>query len=235
MTWRGCDPAIKLGSVAEFSQYLRSLSGGWRPSGIALHNTASPTLDQWWHGGTSPEQRMKNLRNYYENDMGWSAGPHAFVDGKSIWIFTPFNVKGVHSPSWNGTRLGIEMVGDYNKESDEVGMGAEVMKLTVGLFAECCEYYGWPCDGNIIKLHKEDPATDHDCPGKNVVKNEFLTDVTAYMNTGGEDHTEPEIHTPGTITGLPEGDTLNIRAAATASAPVIGTAEDGDRVLVVGR
>jgi hypothetical protein len=118
MTWRGRDEALECRTVDEFVSYLRALNfSAWRPSGMVLHNTASPTLEQWWQGSTPPEQRMENLRDYYENDMGWSAGPHAFIDGVSIWVFTDFNVKGVHSPSWNGTRLGIEIIGDYDTES----------------------------------------------------------------------------------------------------------------------
>jgi hypothetical protein len=119
MTWRGREEALERRTVDEFVRYLRALDfSGWKPSGMVLHNTASPTLEQWWQGGTTPEQRMGNLRDYYEDDMGWPAGPHAFIDGVSIWVFMDFNVKGVHSPSWNGTRLGIEMVGDYDAESD---------------------------------------------------------------------------------------------------------------------
>src|SRR4029077_17926335 len=234
MTWRGRETALECKSVEEFTAYLRGLNfSSWRPSGMVLHNTASPTLEQWWHGGPSPEQRMKNLRNYYEDDMGWSAGPHAFIDGVSIWVFTDFNVKGVHSPSWNGTRLGIEMVGDYDTESDESGIGADVMALTVALFGECHSYFGWEPSNESIKLHKEDPSTDHDCPGKNVVKAEFIDDVTEYMGEGGDDHHRPQPARIGVVAGIAAGDMLNIRAAASSSAPIIGEAENGDELLVI--
>ena len=182
-----------------------------------------------------PEQRMVNLRDYYENTMGWSAGPHAFVDGVSIWVFTDFNVKGVHSPSWNGTRLGIEMVGDYATESDETGMGAKVMELTVALFGECHTFFGWEPNNDKIKLHKEDPNTTHDCPGKNIVKSEFVNDVTQYISEGG-DHGPPPDLPPreGTVSGVPPGDRLNIRSSASSSAQIIGYADNGDVVTIVG-
>jgi hypothetical protein len=172
---------------------------------------------------------MINLRNYYENEMGWSAGPHAFVDGVSIWVFTDFNVKGVHSPSWNGTRLGIEMVGDYDTESDETGLGAKVMKDTVALFGECHMFFGWEPNNDKIKLHKEDPNTDHDCPGSNIVKAEFLDDVTVYMGDGG-DHgpTPPTQPRNGTVGGVASGDRLNLRATASSSAAIVGYADNGD-------
>jgi hypothetical protein len=167
--------------------------------------------------------------------MGWSAGPHSFIDGVSIWVFTDFNVKGVHSPSWNGTRLGIEMVGDYDKESDESGMGAKVMELSVALFGECHTFFGWEPSNTSIKLHKEDPSTTHDCPGKNVVKSEFLSDCNQYIADGG-DHGPPPSTEPrqGKIVGLAPGDKLNIRATASSSAAIIGEAENDDMVTIVG-
>jgi hypothetical protein len=232
MTWYGREEALPCHTIEEFKTYLQSLHGGWRPSGMALHNTASPTLYQWWHGGTSPEQRMKNLRNYYENDMGWSSGPHAFIDGEDIWVFVDFNVKGVHSPSWNGTKLGIEMVGDYDTETDESGQGKKVMDLTVALFGVCHDYFGW--DPDTIKLHKEDPATDHDCPGSNIVKSEFISDVTEYMGSGGGDTDTPQQPRQGTVVNLDPGDTLNIRAQSSSSSPVIGTAAEGAIVTIIG-
>ena len=235
MTWRGREEALPCRTIEEFKTYLHNLNfSSWRPSGMVVHNTASPTLDEWWYGGTPPAQRLENLRHYYEDEMGWSAGPHAFVDGVTIWIFTDFNVKGVHSPSWNGTRLGIEMVGDYNTESDETGMGAKVMELTVALFGECHAFFGWEPSNNSIKLHKEDPSTDHDCPGRNVVKTEFIDDVNEYMGDGGDDHDRPEQPKTGTVYNPVAGDQLNIRATASSSGVIIGKADNGDQVKIVG-
>jgi hypothetical protein len=36
-------------------------------------------------------------------------------------------------------------------------------------------------DPATIKLHKEDPATTHDCPGKNVKKAEVIAEVQALI------------------------------------------------------
>ena len=92
MAWRGCDPAIEMRSIDDLRAYIRSLNyGSWRASHCTIHNTAAPTLYQYWHS-VPPAQRMENLKNYYYEEMGWSAGPHCFIDGKSWWIFTPFNV-----------------------------------------------------------------------------------------------------------------------------------------------
>ena len=232
MTWKGCDPAIEITSIDDLRAYIRGLNyNSWRPSNFVIHNTASPTLYQWWHS-VPPSERMENLRSYYENEMGWSAGPHCFIDGKSWWIFTPFNVKGVHSPSWNGTMLGFEHVGDYNTESDETGMGADVMKMGHALCGECCEYFGW--DPSRLKFHKEDPATSHDCPGRNMVKSEYIDDVQQYMGSGGDAEQPPAAPQRGVVAGLTTGDTLNIRASSSSQAAIIGQAENGDVLTVVG-
>jgi hypothetical protein len=236
MAWRGRTTALELHNIEEFKTYLHGLNyNNWRPSGIVQHNTASPTLHQWWHS-VPPAQRMQNLISYYRDELGWSAGPHAFVDGVSIWVLTDFNVSGVHSPSWNATRLGIEMVGDYDTEDDESGGGKKVLDMSTALFGECCAYFGWEPNNDKIKQHKEDPATDHDCPGRNVVKSEFLADVTQYMGDGGDHTPDPPdvVEVIGVVYNLAAGDTLNIRAAASTSAPIIGVAENGDIVTVVG-
>ena len=176
---------------------------------------------------------MENLQHYYEHDMGWSAGPHFFIDGVSWWCMTPPNVKGVHSPSWNGTMLGFEHVGDYSKESATTGMGAEVQRMGHELSAICCEFFGW--NPELLKFHKEDPNTDHDCPGKNMKKPNYIDAVQQCMGDGGEDQQPPIRHEHrGVVHNVAQGDKLNIRAQSSSSAPIIGEAENGDVLTVVG-
>jgi hypothetical protein len=232
MAWYARDEALPIKTVEQLREYIRSLNySNWRPSNFVIHNTASPTLYQWWHS-VPPEQRLENLKSYYQNDMGWSSGPHVFVDGETWWIFCDFNVKGVHSPSWNGTMLGFEMVGDYDSESDESGMGLKVKEMGVALSGEVCEYFGWEPDN--LKFHKEDPATDHDCPGQNLVKSEWIDDTLEYMGSGGGDTDKPVVPHQGTIANLGAGDRLNIRAGASSSSAVIGQADNDDQVMVIG-
>src|SRR5215831_390182 len=221
MAWNGRQQALQLTNIEAFRSYLQSLNfSSWKPSGIVLHNTASPTYQQWWHSGTPPNQRIKNLKDYYQS-LGWSAGPHAFNDGVSWWIFTDWNKKGVHSPSWNGTRLGVEMVGDFDKENPYTDPCVKVWDATVAMFGEALGFFGWDCNGTIIKLHKEDPRTTHACPGRLVTKDRFLADVTNYISEGGDHGQEPEEPRSGVVSGIGPGDRLNIRALASSSAPPI--------------
>ncbi|HEV2715317.1 MAG TPA: hypothetical protein VGU64_08645, partial [Terriglobales bacterium] len=68
-----------------------------------------------WHKH-SGEERMRALERYYRDENHWSGGPHLFVADDLMWVFTPLNVPGVHSPSWNRVAWGVELVGDYDKE-----------------------------------------------------------------------------------------------------------------------
>src|SRR5262245_39930043 len=149
-------------SPEEFDRYCHTLQWtAWRPSFIALHNTASPSLAQRPNGLT--KQHIKNLEAYYRDEKGWKAGPHLFVDDKQIWVFTPLTVSGVHSPSWNKLALGVEMLGDYDSEAFDSGRGLKVRKHAVAALATLSAVLG--IDPASMKLHREDPATTHACPG----------------------------------------------------------------------
>jgi hypothetical protein len=161
-------------SPQDFDAYCRSLSwNSWRPRFIVLHNTASPSLAQRPNGLT--HQHILNLERYYRDEKGWSAGPHLFVDDKQIWVFTPLTTSGVHSPSWNSTALGVEMLGDYEHESFNSGRGLKVRQNAVSAMASLSAALG--LDPTTMRLHKEDPATTHACPGKNVKKLEVIQEV----------------------------------------------------------
>jgi hypothetical protein len=173
-------------SAKDFDGYCHTLQWtAWRPTFIALHNTATPSLAQRPSGFT--KQHMKNLEAYYRDEKGWKAGPHLFVDDNLIWVFTPLTVSGVHSPSWNKIALGIEMLGDYDKERFDAGRGLEVRANAVAAMATLCAILG--LDPNGMRLHREDPATTHACPGKNVRKLEVIQEVQELMaRRHGGDH-----------------------------------------------
>lgn len=150
--------------------------GAWRPQFVVLHNTASPTLSQWH--SVPGAQRMQNLEHYYRDVQQWSGGPHLFVADDLIWVFTPLNVPGVHSPSWNAFSWGVEMVGDYETEP----FGAEVRGNAIRALAALHSALG--LDPHSLRLHKEDPRTTHICPGRNVDKADVINRVLLQMASG---------------------------------------------------
>ena len=184
MAWKGI-VGISF-STDDFESYCHSIHWtSWRPSFIVLHNTAIPTLAQRPDGLT--KQHIDGLESFYRDVQHWSAGPHLFVDDRQIWAFTPLNVSGVHSPSWNNIALGIEMLGDYNIEAFDSGRGLNVHNNAVAAIATLSSILGF--DPTSMKLHKEDPKTTHDCPGKNVIKSEVINDVQNLMTSrNGAEH-----------------------------------------------
>jgi hypothetical protein len=168
-----------------FKTYCQSLKWtSWRPSFIVLHNTGVPTLASCPNGIT--KAGIDGLVHYYRDDLHWSAGPHIFADDLQIWVFTPLTTPGVHSPSWNSVALGVEMLGDYASEAFNSGRGMAVQKNAVAAISILTSTLG--LDPSTMRLHKEDPKTTHNCPGKNVDKAAFIKEVVASINTihGGE-------------------------------------------------
>lgn len=238
MAWRGRPTALQL-TIPQFATYIEKLqfTGSFRPSGMVLHNTAVPSLERWKQFPVN--HWLKGLPEFYKS-QGWSSMPHAFVDDAMIYVTVDFNVQGTHTPSWNGTRLGIEMVADFAKEDDDEpgSPGFKVKMNTVALFALVHKRMGW--DPETIKLHKEDPATDHDCPGKNIDKKEFIRLVTEYMGEAGEHSADwsdvadnpPVFSERKGWVSVSAGDTLNMRSSASASSSIVTTLSDGAEVKV---
>lgn len=178
----GWDGTVGRGFTAdEFAAYIGTLTmTNWRPSFVTLHNTGSPLLSQWH--SVSGESRMQNLTHYYRDQEKWSGGPHLFIADDLIWAFTPLTHPGVHSPSWNNTAWGVEMVGDYDVEP----FGSAVMNNAVAALAILHTWRGISPD--TLKLHKEDPNTTHrDCPGKNVSKTQMIALIKQRLLVGGND------------------------------------------------
>lgn len=239
MTWT---PIVrKAFTISELRDFINNLSfNDWRPSLIVWHNTALPTIQQWeksyqqdLSNGLEPGiTRINSLESFFKNNQGWPSGPHAFVYKDKVWAFTPFNKKGVHSPSWNGIAIGIEMIADFDKEDDEHGIGALIKSNTIALTAMLCEKLGLNPE-TAIKLHKEDPKTIHDCPGHNIAidKATMVDSVLEYMGRAGE-HTGLEIDNKPR-TGKVIVDSLNVREKSSASSKIIETLTLNETVTIL--
>lgn len=190
MPWRGIVESSNRGqglTVPQHKTFVEALDFRlWRPSLIVVHNTGAPTLVQW--KGYPAAKRIQNLVRYYRDEQKWQAGPHAFIADDLIWPFTPYNVKGTHSPSWNGIGLGLEMVGDFDSEEFNSGDGLKVRNNTIAVIAHLCEKLGLD-PRTALRLHRMDPKTTHKCPGSKVSLEAVIDAVEEYMGHGG-DHVE---------------------------------------------
>lgn len=231
-------------SVDEFQWHIQNLVfGKWHPIGIVWHNTASPTLVQWKQHPR--EQWLKNLASYYKG-LGWHAGPHLFIDHEKINLFTPLSEPGVHSPSFNAQYIGIEHVGDFGSEDPNSGDGLLVKQNGIAATAILCAKLGIPVDVRHIKIHKEDPRTTHDCPGKHLAdeKDQNVQAVLEYMAMGGEHspvraidpHTSvPAPVPPGPMLhGTVQIEGLNLRSTSSMSGTVLAQLSKGRPVDIYG-
>lgn len=204
-------PAVKQSFTQEdFGHYVSTLTWpAWRPRRIVWHNTAAPSLAQWiksaekdrLDGRVPGSTRIGNLESFFRDTNHWPGCPHLFVANDLIWVMNPLTAPGTHSPSWNTISLGIEMVGDFSVEDDDAGEGLKVKNNTIYATAILCTTLGLD-PSEIIYLHKQDPKTTHDCPGRDIAQDKALMiSAVSDLMSGGE-HDPMEVSS--VIAGLPE-------------------------------
>ncbi|MDH5596469.1 MAG: N-acetylmuramoyl-L-alanine amidase [Candidatus Peregrinibacteria bacterium] len=151
----------------EFQEYCANYDfGSTLPDKIVLHHTWRPTKDRW--GG---EHSIRGLKKYYEG-KGWPAGPHLFVADDGIWLFSPMNKDGVHAGKLNYHSIGIEVVGDYDKEvwsgqTKHNALGA--IKILMDRLK---------ISKSQIFFHSE--SSSKTCPGSAITKSWLFTELDAY-------------------------------------------------------
>lgn len=158
-------------TASQFDDYVGGVQlTVWRPQFVVLHNTYIPKLGDWHK--VPGEKRMLNLQAYYRDTQHWSAGPHLSVADDLIWVFTPINTPGVHTPSWNAISWGVELVGDYSTEE----FMPTVQTNTASALASLHALAG--INPDTLKLHKEDPRTTHkNCPGLKIIKENWFANA----------------------------------------------------------
>lgn len=181
--------ALMFDSPQSFARYLSATDLEWA-QGVTLHHTWRPNLAMRPEGFTA--QHILNLRSYYEKDLGWSAGPHFFVDDKRVWVFCDPNKPGVHAKSYNRDHLAIEVLGNYDKDQDDPfsGRGHDAWKNAAWATAALLEQMGQLAGFNF---HRHDPRTDKTCPGTQVEEAWFEALVNAALETGDAAPEEDEV------------------------------------------
>lgn len=237
-----------------FLRHLESIHFNlWRPRFITMHHTGSPDTARWNEWQTRPkpvtdEQWMINLASYYGSgppdgpaDGPWSSGPHFFVTPKHICVLSPPHKRGVHARSFNAISWGVEVVGDFDRDS----FAGPIKDMTVRALAAMHIAAGLQ-PGPFVKMskglhfHRDDPLTSKTCPGRKVDKAELIElveDQIADMTRGDsdEDPVQPvEVVRQHGIAKVPATDTLNVRADASAKAPIVVKLRAGEAMDIVG-
>ena len=174
---------------ADFSIWKRKDGSHGKPAFITLHNTSSPSIQLWM--SWSAEKRQKyilNMQPYYEN-MGWRGGPHFFVTPQTDICAFGFNdllAAGTHASCFNNLSIGIEMVGEFEREAFDTGAGAQVADNAIYLMALLHNKIGitpapYAYNRQGLHFHHECHADHHDCPGQFVNKPDVVQRVAAKM------------------------------------------------------
>lgn len=234
-------------TAAGFLAYLEGIQfGAWRPRFVTMHHTGAPDLATWrgWQTRAKPvsdEQWLKNLAVYYGNPpLGWSAGPHFFFTPNNFCVLSPPTARGVHAVSFNATSWGVECVGDFDREKfdgavrDKYVEGLACLHIATGLQLA-------PFSKGVrgLHFHRDDPKTTKTCPGKGVDKAALIKLVQAKMTamTGGDHPAEQVTPVPMTKnrTGTVDSpDGLNVRASASAKAPIVESLKSGVSIVITG-
>jgi hypothetical protein len=177
-------------AALDFSAWKKKNGSKGRPLFITLHNTSEPTIKLWlsW----SPKKRQQyifNAQKDYEDNQGWSAGPHFFVppqDDICAFGFSNPVTCGTHASCFNSNSIGIEMVGEFDKEPFDSGPGAQVRDNAIYLMALLHNKLGLSPDGYVynksgLHFHVECKKDQHDCPGTFVHKADVIARVKAAM------------------------------------------------------
>jgi hypothetical protein len=129
-------------TAPEFAAYISTYDiGTIPPDYVVIHNTAIPDAtwaryrtdgSTWWdrdEAGLSENaikhkrnKQLDSIKSYYKA-LGWTAGPHLFIDERWIWLFTPLRQVGIHAAEGNsytvGGKLhysvGVEMIGYFGR------------------------------------------------------------------------------------------------------------------------
>ena len=163
---------------------------------VCVHHTATPNLSQRPQGWKI--QHMRNLQHFYQNELGWSAGPHLFTDEDQIFGLSSLYRRGVHARTYNPYAIGIEALGNYDSEDPLIGRGFEVWKMTATTASILLDHLGLEPNDKTVLFHRDDPKTSKTCPGSNVEKDWFLDLVVGEGDRAGkEEDTDQEISDEG--------------------------------------
>lgn len=153
-------------------QYLATIDKPDWCEAITLHHTADPSLADRPKGFTI--RHIENIRDYYINKKGWSAGPHLFIDEDQIFGMCDLRKNGVHAISFNSYAIGIEVLGNYDSEDPKSGRGLACWQTAAAAVRVLLPWLGFDANLETILFHRDDEETDKSCPGTLVEKDWVL-------------------------------------------------------------
>jgi hypothetical protein len=143
--------------LKELKEYIDNKKIDRKIDKIVLHHT-SDTLHNWRTGKDS----CLLYKKAYEK-MGWTSGPHFFVAPEGVWLFTDINIEGQHANKGNKNSIGIEMIGNHDKELPKGKIWKQTKELILILLGK------FNLKKKNIHFHRE-YNKEKTCPGKKITK-----------------------------------------------------------------
>src|SRR4030042_1085835 len=144
-------------SEGEFRKYISRKKISRRIDKIILHHTED-TLAKW--------EKKKVSVGYYKRlyeKKGWKTGPHLFIAPEGIYLFTDMSVQGIHANGGNEKSIGIEIVGNYDKNYPRGKVWSATKSVLKNLLYRFCLRL------EDIHFHRE-YNRKKTCPGRTITK-----------------------------------------------------------------
>jgi len=190
----GYENVGRIWTPESLAQYLATINKPEWCRAITLHHTGAPSLAQRPLGFTI--QHIENIRDYYHNDKGWSGGPHLFIDDDQIFGMSDLRRYGVHAVSFNRTAIGIEVLGDYDREDPKSGRGLACWQTAAGAVRVLLDWLGLEATEKTVLFHRDDPLTTKSCPGTLVKKDWVLALVGRPIEVRSTETDRPDLGIP---------------------------------------
>lgn len=171
----GYENVGRVWTTPELRTYLETIEPPVWCTAITFHHTGIPSLQMRPQGLL--EHHMRNTQHYYQNELGWSAGPHLFIDDDQCWGMCDFRRTGVHARSFNANAIGIEVLGNYNEEAPNSGRGLACWHTAFAAGRHLLRWLGLEANATTVRFHRDDPRTTKTCPGSKVEKSWVLENL----------------------------------------------------------
>jgi len=202
----------------EFNTYLLTLKPPKWFKIIINHHTYEPTVDDWRGLST-----MKGMLNYYKNKKKWDRFPHLFVAPDGIWQMNKLNETGIHANAANSISIGVEVVGNYDKQVWQEPIRTFAFKTNAYLAK-----WGNISLQNILPHRQYNPLKS--CPGRAIDMNWVRQGTATYL------HTDLTMRRFKARNSLPDGTIIgyvNIRQAPNQYALKAGKIYPGDIIETI--
>lgn len=164
------NPIKKKLTPEEFKKYVDNKFFGFFPANkIVLHHTYRPNLETWRGIDT-----INALDRYYRS-KGWKGlGPHLFIAPEGIWLFSDMRKNGIHAGrKGNRLSIGIEMIGDYEKNKP-FGTQWILVKYAITILNKKLNL-----EPENIKFHRD--YTNTHCPGLAIKKSWVISELKNFL------------------------------------------------------